>query len=229
MTYNDPVVFHEYAIDVADACHERGIKTVAVTAGYVCPAPRAEFYRRMDAANVDLKGFSDRFYRELCSGDLATVLNTLVFLREQTKVWLEVTTLLIPGENDSDRELDEMTRWMHANLGPDVPLHFSAFHADFRMRDKPPTPPETLTRARQIALGNGLHYVYTGNVRDDAGGATTCPACGTRLIGRDFYEITSWELADNGHCAACGAACPGVFAGAPGRWGNRRLPLNDVG
>jgi pyruvate formate lyase activating enzyme len=227
MTYNDPVVFHEYAIDVADACHERGIKTVAVTAGYVCPAPRTEFYSRMDAANVDLKGFSDRFYRELCSGDLATVLDTLVFLREQTKVWLEVTTLLIPGENDSDRELDEMTRWMRANLGANVPLHFSAFHADFRMRDKPPTPPETLTRARQIALGNGLHYVYTGNVRDDAGSATTCPGCGTRLIGRDCYEITSWALTDDGHCAHCGAACPGVFAGASGRWGNRRLQLND--
>jgi pyruvate formate lyase activating enzyme len=227
MTYNDPVVFHEYAIDVADACHERGIKTVAVTAGYVCPAPRAEFYRRIDAANVDLKAFTDRFYRELCAGDLATVLDTLVFLREQTKVWLEVTTLLIPGENDSDGELDQMTRWMHANLGPDVPLHFSAFHADFRMRDKPPTPPETLTRARQIAIGNGLRYVYTGNVRDETGGNTNCANCGTRLVGRDCYEITAWNLTDDGHCIACGAACPGVFSGAPGRWGNRRLPLDD--
>jgi pyruvate formate lyase activating enzyme len=181
----------------------------------------------MDAANVDLKAFTERFYRELCAGDLATVLDTLVFLREQTKVWLEVTTLLIPGENDSDGELDHMTRWMRANLGPDVPLHFSAFHADFRMRDKPPTPPETLTRARDIALGNGLRYVYTGNVRDQTGGNTNCVGCGTRLAGRDFYELTDWNLTDDGHCIACGAACPGVFSGAPGRWGNRRLPLDD--
>jgi pyruvate formate lyase activating enzyme len=212
MTYNDPVVFHEYAIDVAEACHEQGIKTVAVTAGYICPAPRTEFFRHMDAANVDLKAFTDRFYRELCAGDLSTVLHTLVFLREQTKVWLEVTTLLIPGENDSDGELDEMTRWLTANLGADVPLHFSAFHPDFRLRDKPPTPLATLTRARQIALGNGLRYVYTGNVRDPSGSSTSCAACGRQLIGRDRYELVSLNITDDGHCSACGALCPGVFA-----------------
>ncbi|HEX7598162.1 MAG TPA: AmmeMemoRadiSam system radical SAM enzyme [Polyangia bacterium] len=225
MTYNDPVVFHEYAIAVAEACHELGIKAVAVSAGYVCAAPRAEFYGRMDAANVDLKAFTDRFYRDLCAGDLSTVLDTLVFLRDKTKVWLEVTTLLIPGENDSDNELDEMTRWLAANLGPDVPLHFSAFHPDFHLRDKPPTPRQTLTRARQIAMGNGLHWVYTGNVRDSAGSTTLCTACGKPLIARDGYELVDWNLSDDGHCVACGAPCPGVFAGPPGRWGNRRLSL----
>jgi len=225
MTYNDPVVFHEYAIAVAEACHQRGIKTVAVTAGYVCPAPRAEFYRGIDAANVDLKAFTDRFYRELCAGDLATVLDTLIFLREKTTVWLEVTTLLIPGENDGDQELDEMTRWLRANLGADLPLHFSAFHPDFRMRDKPPTTLHGLNRARQIALGNGLKYVYTGNIRDPAGSRTSCAACGAQLIGRDGYELVAWKLTDDGHCAACGAQCPGVFAGPPGHWGNRRVPL----
>jgi pyruvate formate lyase activating enzyme len=213
MTYNDPVVFHEYAIDVADACHERGIKTVAVTAGYVCQAPRAEFYARMDAANIDLKGFTERFYRELCAGDLATVLDTLVYVRSQTKVWLEVTTLLIPGENDSESELDAMTRWMKANLGADVPLHFSAFHPDFRMLDKPATSLATVTRARQIALGNGLRHVYTGNVRDRAGSNTLCAACGKVLISRDGYQLLDWNLDRAGRCTACGSPCAGVFAG----------------
>jgi len=215
MTYNDPVVFHEYAIDVADACHERDIKAVAVTAGYVCPAPRAEFYRRMDAANIDLKAFTDRFYRDLCAGDLATVLDTLVYVREHTQVWLEVTTLLIPGENDSDRELDEMTRWLAANLGADVPLHFSAFHPDFRMRDRPWTSLATLTRARQIALGNGLHHVYTGNIRDAEGSSTRCRTCGGLLIGRDGYQLLEWNLDEKGRCLACHSLCPGVFAGPP--------------
>jgi pyruvate formate lyase activating enzyme len=225
MTYNDPVVFHEFAIDVADACHERGIKTVAVTAGYVCPAPRTEFYARMDAANVDLKGFSERFYRELCAGDLATVLDTLVYVRAQTKVWLEVTTLLIPGENDSEAELNEMTRWLVANLGADVPLHFSAFHPDFRMRDKPATSLATVTRARQIALGNGLRHVYTGNVRDRDGSSTTCAGCGRVLISRDGYQLLDWNLDGAGHCSFCKLQCPGVFVGSPGNWGNRRVSL----
>jgi pyruvate formate lyase activating enzyme len=225
MTYNDPVIFHEYAIDVAEACHERGIKTVAVTAGYVCPAPRAEFYARMDAANIDLKAFSERFYRELCAGDLATVLDTLVHVRAQTKVWLEITTLLIPGENDSDAELDAMTRWLVANLGPDVPLHFSAFHPDFRMLDTPATPMATVRRARQIALGNGLHHVYTGNVRDREGSSTTCASCGRMLIGRDGYQLLDWNLDAQGRCVACNGPCPGVFSGAPGNWGNRRVSV----
>lgn len=225
LTYNDPVVFHEYAIDAADACHERDISVVAVTAGYVRPAPRAEFYGRMDAANVDLKGFTERFYKQLCAGDLHTVLDTLVYLRSKTSVWVELTTLLIPGENDSDAELDQMTRWVHANLGSDVPLHFSAFHPDFHMRDKPFTAPATLTRARQIAIGNGLRYVYTGNVRDEVGASTYCAGCGGRLIGRDGYDITAWNLSNEGRCQTCNTVCAGVFAGPPGDWGGRRMPI----
>jgi len=225
MTYNDPVVFFEYAIDTADACRERGVATVAVTAGYMNPAPREEFFRRFDAANVDLKAFSKRFYRELCGGDLDAVLDTLVYLRAKTKVWVEITTLLIPGENDGDREIDEMTRWLLGNLGAEVPLHFSAFHPDFRLRDRSPTPVSTLRRARDIARGNGLRHVYTGNVRDDEGGATYCAGCGAKLIGRRGYEITSWSLTDQGVCLACGARCAGRFDGNAGAWGNRRLPI----
>jgi pyruvate formate lyase activating enzyme len=224
-TYNDPVIFLEYAIDVAQACHEAGIRTVAVTAGEICPEPRREFYRSMDAANVDLKGFTERFYRNICGGDLETVKETLVYLKRETDVWFEITTLLIPGENDSDEELDRMTRWVAAELGPDVPLHFTAFHPDYKMLDKRPTPPETLTRARRIAMGNGLRYAYTGNVHDREGGTTYCHACGERLIGRDWYELTEWNLTDEGACAACGTPLPGRFAGPPGHWGARRLPV----
>ena len=224
-TYNDPVIFHEYAIDVAEACHALGVRTVAVTAGEVCPEPRAEFYRYMDAANVDLKGFTEKFYHDLCAGHLAPVLDTLLYLKRETKVWFEITTLLIPGQNDSEEELEEMTQWVVRELGPDVPLHFSAFHPDWRMLDTPPTPPATLTRARRIAMGNGVRYAYTGNVHDEAGGSTYCHACGERLIGRDWYLITAWNLTGNGHCASCGTPCEGVFDGPPGTWGGRRLPV----
>ena len=225
MTYNDPVVFFEYAIDVADACRKLGVRSVAVTAGYMMPAPREEFYRHFDAANVDLKAFSQRFYRELCGGDLHSVLDTLIYLRAKTEVWLEITTLLIPGENDSDGELTEMTRWLVANLGAEVPLHFSAFHPDFRLLDHPPTSLATLRRARAIALGNGLRHVYVGNLRDDEGACTFCAACGEKLIGREGYEVTAWALTEKGACKACGAPCAGRFDGEPGAWGNRRLPI----
>ena len=156
-TYNDPTVFMEYAIDVAHACRDVGVKTVAVTAGYMCAEPRVDFYRWIDAANVDLKAFTERFYRTLCGSELAPVLDTLIYLKRETPVWFEITTLLIPGENDSDAELDAMTRWIAEHLGADVPLHFSAFHPDWKMMDHPPTPPQTLARARQIAMRNGLH------------------------------------------------------------------------
>jgi pyruvate formate lyase activating enzyme len=225
-TYNDPVVFHEYAIDVADACRERGIASVAVTAGYVCPEPRAEFYRHMDAANVDLKGFTERFYDKICSGHLQPVLDTLVYLKKETGVWLEITTLLIPGENDSEAEIEAETQWIMEQLGPDVPLHLTAFHPDWKMLGKAPTPPATLTRARRIALKNGLRYVYTGNVRDEAGGSTCCHGCGKRVIGRDWYEITDWRLDEGGRCKHCGTACAGVFDGPAGIWGARRLPVS---
>ncbi len=221
-TYNDPVIFHEYAIDVAQACRAWGIKSVAVTAGYMCPAPRAEFYQHMDAANVDLKAFSERFYHNITGAHLQPVLETLMYLKHETRVWFEITTLLIPGENDSDSELDAMTAWIRESLGPDVPLHFTAFHPDWRMRDKPPTPAATLTRARAIGLRNGLHFVYTGNVHDANGGSTWCRQCGNLLIGRDWYVLGDWNLSAEGDCNRCGTGCPGVFEAAPGHWGARR-------
>jgi pyruvate formate lyase activating enzyme len=225
-TYNDPVIFHEYAIDTANACHERGIKTVAVTAGEICEEPRREFFDHIDAVNVDLKAFTEDFYRKLCKGDFQTVLDTLIYLRSETDVWFEVTTLLIPDENDSDAEIEGLTQWMMEHLGPDVPLHFSAFHPDFQMRDKPPTPASTLTRARGIAMNNGMRYVYTGNVHDEAGGSTYCHECGAKLIGRDWYMMTAWNLNEDGACAKCGAPCAGQFEATPGGWGARRMAVD---
>ncbi len=225
VTYNDPTIFHEYAVDVAAACREVGIKTVAVTAGYVCPEPRVEFYAHMDAANVDLKAFSEEFYSKVTLSELAPVLDTLVYLKHDTDVWFETTTLLIPGLNDSDKELDEMTTWVVNELGPDVPMHFTAFHPDYKMLDRAATPPATLTRARDIAVGNGVRYAYTGNVHDEAGGSTYCHACGERLIGRDWYVLKAWNLDPSGACANCGTQCAGVFEAQPGTWGARRMPL----
>jgi pyruvate formate lyase activating enzyme len=224
-TYNDPVVFLEYAIDVARACRAAGVRAVAVTAGYVCAGPRRELYAHMDAANVDLKAFSERFYEKICGGRLADVLETLVYIRRETDVWLEITTLLIPGENDSDEELDVLTRWVATALGPDVPLHFTAFHPDWKMRDRPHTPAATLTRARAIALRNGLRYCYTGNVHDPAGGTTRCPSCGAAVVVRDWYRLLEWRLDATGACADCGTSIPGVWEGTPGRWGARRQPV----
>ncbi|HWC10815.1 MAG TPA: AmmeMemoRadiSam system radical SAM enzyme [Acidimicrobiales bacterium] len=224
-TYNDPVIFHEYAIDVADACHERGVKAVAVTAGYVCPEPRAEFYAHMDAANVDLKAFHEDFYRHTCGAHLEAVKDTLRYLRHETSVWFEITNLLVPGLNDSDAELDAMTRWVVADLGADVPVHFTAFHPDFKMLDRPPTPPETLTRARRIALGNGVRFAYTGNVHDTEGSSTYCPGCGTRVVERDWYEIGEYRLTADGACQSCGRHLPGRYRGGPGGWGPRRMPV----
>ncbi len=224
-TYNDPTIFLEYAIDVAQACREAGIKTVAVTAGYICEEPREEFYRSMDAANVDLKGFTERFYHRICAGHLQPVLDTLIYLKRNTRVWFEITTLLIPGENDSERELEEMTCWVVENLGPDVPMHFTAFHPDWKMLDKSATPPSTLTRARAIAIKNGVRYAYTGNVHDERGGSTYCHTCNHRLIGRDWYVLSEWNLSADGECKFCGALCKGVFEELPGSWGPRRLPV----
>ena len=224
-TYNDPVIFHEYALDVAEACRERGIANVAVTAGEICPEPRVELFSRMDAANVDLKAFTETFYRNVCGGDLRTVLDTLTYLVHETDVWVEITTLLIPGHNDSDGELDELSSWVCSELGPQVPLHFSAFHPDFKMMDVPATPPATLTRARRIALGNGLRYVYTGNVHDEEGDATWCHGCGEAIVRRDWYELRGWNLTEDGACGSCGEACAGRFDGAPGSWGRRRQPV----
>jgi pyruvate formate lyase activating enzyme len=224
-TYNDPVIFMEYAIDVATACREYGIKSVAVTAGYMCEEPRREFYQYMDAANVDLKGFTEDFYFKICGGHLQPVLDTLLYLKHETKVWFELTTLLIPGHNDSDKEIGEMTQWVVKNLGPDVPMHFTAFHPDWKMMDVPSTPAATLTRARKIAIQNGVRYAYTGNVHDPAGQSTYCHQCGAKLIGRDGYDITAWNLDAQGRCKKCGTACAGVFELKPGDWGARRQPV----
>ena len=221
-TYNDPVIFHEYAIDVAQACRELGVRSVAVTAGYVCDAPRREFFRHMDAANVDLKAFTERFYRRITGGRLQPVLDTLLHLKEETRVWFEITTLLIPDENDDSREIEAMTRWLFDNLGEDVPLHFTAFHPDWKMLDKSNTPFATLARAPEIALKNGLKFVYTGNVHDSRGGSTYCRSCGELLIGRDWYVLKAWRLTPQGRCPRCGAPCPGVFEAAPGSWGAKR-------
>jgi pyruvate formate lyase activating enzyme len=224
-TYNDPVIFMEYAIDVAKACREQGVKSVAVTAGYMTDAPRRELYQYMDAANVDLKAFTEDFYWKITSAHLAPVLETLEYLKHETRVWFELTTLLIPGHNDSNEELTEMSKWVVSHLGPDVPMHFTAFHPDWRMRDVPPTPAATLTRARRIAMDHGVRYAYTGNVRDEAGQSTYCHQCGATLIGRDGYDITAWRLDANGSCGRCGTTCAGVFEPRPGAWGSRRQPV----
>jgi len=223
-TYNDPVIFMEYAVDTAIEARKRGIKSVAVTAGYINPEPRAEFFRHMDAANIDLKSFDEKFYYKLCGGHLQPVLETIEYVVKETDCWVELTTLLIPGWNDSDEELQRMTQWVVDILGPDVPLHFTAFHPDFKMQDVPPTPQSTLSRARQIALDNGVRYAYTGNVHDEGGESTYCPNCGKKLIGRDWFTITEWQL-DHGKCPDCGTPIAGVFEESPGDWGARRVPI----
>ena len=224
-TYNDPVIFAEYAMDTADACHERGIKTVAVTAGYIHEQARRDFFAKMDAANVDLKAFTDAFYYKLTGSHLQPVLDTLIYLKHETDVWFEITTLLIPGENDSDEELTEMCKWIKKELGADVPLHFSAFHPDHKMPDIPATPPATLVRARDIALKQGLRYVYTGNVHNKEGDTTFCPECHTALIERDWYQINQYRLSEDGHCPDCGTALAGRFDKKSGTFGARRIPI----
>ena len=224
-TYNDPVIFAEYALDVADACHAKGVKTVAVTAGYIHPESRREFYSRMDAANVDLKAFTEDFYFKLTGAHLQPVLDTLVYLAKETDVWTEIATLLIPGKNDSDAEIEAECKWVVQNLGRDVPLHFTAFHPDWKMRDVPATPRATLARARETALRAGLNYVYTGNVHDEAGGTTACPACGEAVIVRDWYDIRAYHLTDEGACAFCGHRLAGRYGKFGKPFGPRRIPV----
>ncbi len=223
-TYNDPVVFLEYAVDTAHACRARGVKTVGVTAGYVEPAPREELFSAMDAINIDLKGFTEQYYRKVCGGHLGNVLESIEWAVHECPAWIELTTLIVPGHNDSDAELDRMTTWLLEHCGPDVPLHFSAFHPDWKMLDTPATPAATLTRARRIALANGLRYVYTGNVHDPDGDTTFCPGCGASLIERDWYEILEYRL-DHGRCEKCGTTIAGVFGADAGTWGRRRMPV----
>ncbi len=224
-TYNDPVIFAEYAMDVADACHELGLRTVAVTAGYMGADARREFYAKMDAANVDLKGFTDEFYVKLCGAHLQPVLDTLVYLKHETDCWFEITTLLIPGKNDSPEEIEAESKWIVRELGRDVPLHFTAFHPDYKLDDLPPTPAATLSRARQIALAEGIRYVYTGNVHDTVGGTTFCPGCAKPVIVRDWHRILRYDLTPEGHCEDCGAAVAGRFEAFDGQFGRRRIPV----
>jgi len=225
-TYNDPVIFLEYAVDVAKACHASDLKTIAVSAGYICPEPRKEFYDHIDAANIDLKGFTDEFYFKQTGAHLAPVLETLEYIKHKTNTWLEITTLLIPGLNDSDEELGALSRWIKDHLGPDVPLHFTAYHPDWKMRNIPATPAATLVRARKLAQDNGLHYVYTGNVHNEEGDSTYCHHCGKKIIGRDWYMLKEWNLDDKGCCRFCNTPLAGVFEPEPGSWGPRRLPIN---
>jgi len=225
-TYNDPVIFAEYAMDTADACHAQGIAAVAVTAGYIHPQPRAEFFAKMDAANVDLKAFGDDFYHKLCAAKLQPILDTIEYIHTETSCWLEITTLLIPGWNDSEAELTELSEWVMGHLGPNVPLHFSAFHPDFRMMDTPPTPLETLRKARYTALRAGLKHVYTGNVHDPEGDTTWCPSCGTAVVRRDWYEIVDYRITGEGECGACGAPIAGRFGRFEQPFGRQRIPVH---
>ncbi len=225
-TYNDPVIFMEYAMDIADACHELGIKTVAVTAGYMHDHPRREFFNKMDAANVDLKSFSEEFYVQTTGAHLQPVLDTLHYLKHETAVWFEITTLLIPGKNDSDAEIEALSHWIMDNLGPDVPLHFTAFHPDFKMLDIPATPGETLTRARNIATRQGLHFVYTGNVFDVEGGTTYCQNCRQALIQRNWHQIEAYVLGGDGRCPNCRAEIPGRFEQFAGQFGRKRIRVS---
>lgn len=228
-TYNDPVVYYEYVDDVASACRALGIKTVAVTAGYLTPEARPKFFENIDAANVDLKAFAPEFYRELCAAEIDPVLDTLRYLRHETEVWFEVTTLLIPGRNDGVAEIEALCRWYVETLGPGVPLHFSAFHPDHRMRDTPKTEPESLWRARKIALAAGVSHVYTGNIRDSHGQSTYCAGCGALVIERDWYELADYALDQEGRCLSCGTQLSGRLDRAPGNWGRKRMPIVMAG
>ncbi|MGE5190999.1 MAG: AmmeMemoRadiSam system radical SAM enzyme, partial [Deltaproteobacteria bacterium] len=226
-TYNDPVIWAEYALDTARACRERGIKTVAVTAGYINPEPRREFFELMDATNVDLKGFTEEFYRQLTLSHMEPVLDTLRWLKHESAVWLEITNLVIPQENDDPALIRTMCDWILRELGDEVPLHFSAFHPDFRLMNRPPTPPETLIAARDAALTAGLKFVYTGNVSDVKRQSTWCPGCGKLLIERDWYSLGEYHIRD-GCCEYCARLIPGYFGAAPGKWGRRQQPV-DIG
>ena len=223
-TYNDPVVWAEYAIDSARACHERGVQTVAVTAGYISPAARSAFYEVMDAANVDLKAFTEQFYQHETLSHLQPVLDTLHWLKHETNVWFEITNLVIPQANDALDEIGQMSDWVLEHVGPDVPIHFTAFHPDFRMRDRGPTPPETLLACYEVARSRGLNYVYVGNVHDVRHQSTYCPSCRALLIERDWYVLGAYQL-DGSRCRACGHEIAGRFDRQPGDWGAKRQPV----
>lgn len=224
-TYNEPIIFMEYGIDVALECHKRDIKTIAVTNGYICPQPAKEFFQYIDATNVDLKGFTDEFYQKITGAHIKPILDTLIYLKHETKVWLEITCLLIPGENDSEAEITRSTKWIAEELGVDVPIHFSAFLPAWKILDTPPTSKETLVKARYIAMKNGIRYVYIGNIYDNEGSSTYCHNCGKCVIARSLYEIKDYQLTDSGDCKFCGTKCAGVFKGQAENFGQRHQPV----
>ncbi len=224
-TYNDPIIWAEYAIDVAKLARQEGIKTVAVSAGYITPEARRDFFPHLDAANIDLKAFTDEFYRSLAFARIDPVLDTLKWLKHESQVWFEITNLVIPTKNDSSEEIGRLVDWVLENLGPDVPLHFTAFHPDFKMQDLPRTPAETLQRARQQAIDSGIHYAYVGNVLDLERQSTYCPSCGNLVIERNHYELGKFDVLDS-KCGSCNAPIAGVFAGQRGDWGRKRLPIS---
>jgi AmmeMemoRadiSam system radical SAM enzyme len=229
-TYNDPVIWAEYAIDTARACRQAGIQSVAVTAGYISPEARETFFQSMDAANVDLKAFSEHFYQKITYSHLQPVLDTIRYLVRETDTWVELTNLLIPNLNDGDDELRKMCDWILNELGDEVPIHFTAFHPDFRMLDRGSTPAETLQRAHGIAAESGLKYVYVGNAHDPQRQSTYCCQCSELLIGRDWYEIGQYHVevesaGGQGRCRFCKAALPGKFDHTKGNWGAKRVPI----
>jgi pyruvate formate lyase activating enzyme len=228
-TYNEPVIFAEYAIDCARAARARGVETVAVSAGYITAAARPAFFSHMDAANIDLKSIRGEFYRRLCAADLAPVLDTLRWLKRETGVWLEVTNLVIPGHNDGEEDIARLCDWFVGHLGPDTPLHFTAFHPDFRMTGVAPTPAGTLARARRQAIAAGIRHVYTGNVTDPEGQSTFCASCGRKVIERDGYRLGAWNLDASGRCRFCRATLAGRFDAEPGRGGPARARVTFPG
>jgi pyruvate formate lyase activating enzyme len=208
-TYNEPTIWGEYVIDIARVAHDYGLNTVMVTNGYVTREAFFDIYQHIDAANVDLKAFTETFYSKITLTHLAPVLETLKWLRHETNVWFEVTNLIIPTLNDDDSEFQRLSEWMLENIGDDVPLHFTAFHPDFKLRDKPRTPPESLHRARDLAMSMGLKFVYEGNIYSD-GAHTICPGCHKVIVRRSWHDVLTNKLYE-GKCAHCGTKIPGVF------------------
>jgi len=225
MTYNEPIISLEYAVDIAAACHLRGLKTIAVTAGYITDQARPEFCRVFDAFNVDLKAYSNAFYKNICGATLGPILETLQYIHTHTDAWLEITTLVIPGHNDSDTEIENLSEWIAKNLSPDIPLHLSAFHPDHKMRDTPKTSPVALKRARDIALRSGLRFVYTANIHDIEGDTTFCPNCHKAVIVRDWHTIKTYDLDDTGHCVHCRNLLPGHYQTQVGQWERSYKPV----
>lgn len=208
-TYNEPTIFTEFMIDTAAESRSLGLRNVVISNGFINPAPLRDLCKVIDAYKVDLKSFRESYYADVVSGQLAPVLRSLEILKEE-QVWTEIVYLIVPTLNDSDAEIRDMTKWVFQTLGPDVPVHFSRFYPQYKLRNLPPTPTSTLMRARKIGLDSGLHYVYLGNIPGNEGECTYCPACGEVVIGRTGYRVNTLALSD-GRCRHCGEVIPGVW------------------